>query len=38
VRDLAANFGTPDVTMKTNQTGRSSGVLDSLDHPALEDS
>jgi hypothetical protein len=34
-----ANFGTPDVTMTTNQSAPFfATVLDSLDHPALEDS
>lgn len=34
-----ANFGTPDVTMKTNQSAPFfAAVFDSLDHPALEDS
>ena len=34
-----ANFGTPDVTMTTNQSAPFfAAVFDSLDHPALEDS
>ena len=34
-----ANFGTPDVTMRTNQSAPFfAAVFDSLDHPALEDS
>ena len=39
VRISPANFGTPDVTMTTNQSAPFfATVLDSLDHPALEDS
>ena len=34
-----ANFGTPDVTMRTSQSAPFfAAVFDSLDHPALEDS
>jgi len=39
VRISPANFGAPDVTMKTNQTAPFyAAVLDSLDHPDVTDS